>query len=116
MKKKNMTVVPAVPTRQSRPWLSALLAVLGVGVWLLASAAVAGPRASGKEPPVDYARDVLPILAHNCFTCHGPDKDARKAGLRLDLRDQAVKAARSGEVPIRPGKATDSDLIRRIHA
>ena len=37
---------------------------------------------------VDFGRAVRPILSRNCFKCHGPDDGARKAGLRLDVRDQ----------------------------
>ena len=38
-------------------------------------------------PPVDYAQDVRPILAENCFYCHGQDATKRKAKLRLDTRE-----------------------------
>ena len=41
---------------------------------------------------LEYNRDIRPILAENCFACHGPDSAARKADLRLDRRDDAVKA------------------------
>ncbi|HEX7446608.1 MAG TPA: DUF1553 domain-containing protein [Pirellulales bacterium] len=59
--------------------------------------------------PLQYNRDVRPILAENCFACHGPDSAARKADLRLDQRQAAIDAA-----AITPGKADDSELIRRI--
>src|SRR5262245_53760709 len=52
---------------------------------------------------IDYSRDILPILSHNCFICHGPDE--QKAGLRLDQRELATRAARSGNIAIQPGKA-----------
>ena len=42
---------------------------------------------------VDFARDILPILSNHCFHCHGPDQDskeAKAAGFRLDLREEAV--------------------------
>jgi hypothetical protein len=63
---------------------------------------------------VDYARDIRPILANNCFVCHGPDPKTRKAGLRLDLRADATKPGRSGAAPIVPGKSADSELVKRI--
>ena len=58
---------------------------------------------------VQYNRDVRPILAENCFACHGPDSAARKAKLRLDQRDAALKAQ-----VIVPGKPQESEVVRRI--
>ena len=39
---------------------------------------------------VEFNRDIRPILSENCYACHGPDKNQRKAKLRLDDRDSAV--------------------------
>lgn len=58
--------------------------------------------------PVDYGRDVQPLLARHCFTCHGPDASTRAADLRLDDRDSAIAGA------IIPGNAAASPLIERI--
>jgi hypothetical protein len=58
---------------------------------------------------LQYNRDVRPILADNCFKCHGPDSAARKADLRLDQRDAAM-----GMGAIVPGKPGESELARRI--
>jgi Planctomycete cytochrome C len=63
---------------------------------------------------VQYNRDIRPILSNTCFKCHGPA--ARKGGVRLDLRDEAIKAARSGAIPIRGGKPDESEVVRRIFA
>ena len=60
---------------------------------------------------IEYNRDVRPILAENCFACHGPDSAARKAELRLDLRDEAVKAD-----AVVPGKPDDSSVVERVFA
>lgn len=63
---------------------------------------------------VDYERDVQPILAEHCAQCHGTDEGSRKASLRLDLRDSALKGGESGDPAIVPGKPEMSELIRRI--
>jgi hypothetical protein len=57
--------------------------------------------------PVEFNRDIRPILAESCFACHGPDTARRKAGLRLDTEDGA-KAA------LQPGKPGESELFLRL--
>jgi Protein of unknown function (DUF1553)/Protein of unknown function (DUF1549)/Planctomycete cytochrome C len=63
-----------------------------------------------------FTSRVRPILARHCFKCHGPDDKARKAKFRLDVRDEAVKPAASGAIPIVPGKPDESELVSRIFA
>jgi hypothetical protein len=75
-----------------------------IGLWLL-SCAVLGNVASA----VDFNRDVRPILSDKCFLCHGPDRETREAGLRLDLRDEAISYG-----AISPGSIDDSLLWERI--
>jgi hypothetical protein len=65
---------------------------------------------------VDFQREVRPILSGICFKCHGPDDATRKGGLRLDIRDEAIKPAKSGEIAIVPGDVTKSALVKRIFA
>ncbi len=66
---------------------------------------------SSAKKTIDYNRDVRPILSDHCFACHGPDKNQRKADLRLDLRDDAITQG-----AIAPGTPAESALIERINA
>ncbi|TWU59167.1 Planctomycete cytochrome C [Rubripirellula tenax] len=59
--------------------------------------------------PIDFNRDVRPVLAENCFACHGQDGDSREADLRLDLRDSAIESG-----AIEPGDPDASELVARI--
>ena len=60
---------------------------------------------------MQFNRDIRPILSDNCFACHGPDKNKRIAGFRLDLRDEAL-----GRGVIVPGKPDRSRLMTRVLA
>ena len=67
------------------------------------------PVLAEQTATVDFNRDVRPILSDNCFYCHGPDPEHREAGLRLDLRDDAIEYG-----AITPSEVDASELVARI--
>ena len=73
------------------------------------------PAAESAAKRIQFNRDVRPILAENCYACHGPDKNARKAKLRLDSRADAV-SDHEGTIPIVPGHPEQSELVTRIRS
>ena len=91
--------MPSTPAR-----LRQVIALAG----LISGSSVA---AAPPEAP-RFNRDIRPILSENCFSCHGPAK--QKAGLRLDRPEDFSRAAKSGAIPIVPGKPASSELIARV--
>lgn len=81
--------------------------------WLAVVCFVTFPLGA-KAAKVDFNRDIQPVMADTCFRCHGFDQQARKARLRLDVRAEAMRPAKSGAIPIVPGKPQDSEVIRRL--
>ena len=63
---------------------------------------------------VDFIREIQPILAEHCWSCHGADAASREAGLRLDLREHALAGGDSGVAAIVPSRPEESELMRRV--
>ena len=75
-----------------------------------------GQTGSGAGQHLDFNQDVQPVLASNCFSCHGPDPEMRKAGLRLDLEESAFRKRPGKPDAIVPGHPESSELIKRIES
>jgi Protein of unknown function (DUF1553)/Protein of unknown function (DUF1549)/Planctomycete cytochrome C len=84
------------------PWRALFPAVTVLALAWSATSANAADK-------IVFNRDIRPILTDNCFLCHGPDKGKRKAELRLDVREEALKLQ-----AFVPGNPDESDLVARI--
>ena len=68
---------------------------------------------SALAEPIDFSKQIRPILSENCFFCHGPDDKKREADLRLD-DETAAKTSNDGVIAVVPGDPEKSALIQRI--
>ncbi|MCA9122025.1 MAG: DUF1553 domain-containing protein [Planctomycetaceae bacterium] len=82
------------------------LRLIHLSIFLIATCLLIGTSAPAQS--VRFDRDIRPILSDKCFHCHGPDEEHREAELRLDLEDAAKESV------IVPGKAGESELVRRV--
>jgi len=89
-------------------FLIAVLAALGIQAGLAAPPAELPPP-SPKQ--IDFTSDIAPLLESRCLVCHGPQ--VQMNGLRLDLREDALRGSLNGPV-IQPGKSADSKLIQIV--
>ncbi|MDF1861227.1 MAG: PSD1 and planctomycete cytochrome C domain-containing protein [Verrucomicrobiales bacterium] len=83
------------------------LVVMAIGMVAIAEETAVPAR------PIDFNRDIRPILSDKCFFCHGPDSHERKADLRLDTEEGAL-ADLGGYAAIVPGKPEESELVLRL--
>ncbi len=81
--------------------------VCGAGDW------VCGGALSPRGESIDFNQDIRPILADHCYPCHGPDRNKRKADLRLDLPDGLTVVGKEGAILV-PGDTEASLLIQRV--
>jgi mono/diheme cytochrome c family protein len=98
--------------KQFRPTAFGLTATLFLGLASIFSMPAALNAAA--KNVIDFNRDIRPIFSENCYACHGPDKNKRKADLRLDIKEEAFKKLESGDyaiVPKQPGKSKLLQLV-----
>ncbi|HLK61163.1 MAG TPA: PSD1 and planctomycete cytochrome C domain-containing protein [Chthonomonadaceae bacterium] len=112
-----MEIARELATRLSQPGRSGIGSVV-FRLILACLIGVGGPAsATSPAPPaskLDYLRDIRPLLAANCFPCHGQDDKKRQAGMRLDVREAAYGKSAEGHTAIVPGKPEASALYVRI--
>jgi hypothetical protein len=89
-----------------RPMTRRFLPFLGFACLLHAGLASAADK-------IDFNYDIRPLISSKCYHCHGPDEKSRKAKLRLDMRDDAIKEHESGPTIV-PGDPAKSELMNRI--
>jgi len=95
-----------------------LVALTGITFFAAPLTAVhaADGQTSQADTPIDFNRQIRPILSDHCFACHGPDNNTLQGGLRLDLRAAVYGTTDSGAIAVVPSEPAASELIRRIVA
>jgi len=108
---RSRLVFPTLP-----PLRASAFAILVLCCWFTRAAADSSSPLVGtsKNFKPEFDRDIRPILAENCYPCHGPDQNKRKAKLRLDRQEDALKALPNGDFAIVPKDLAKSKLVARV--
>ena len=103
--------------RRMNNWLCNLRwrCLLAFGIYFLfASGLSLFSKSPDNHSKIDFNRDIRPIFSDHCYACHGPDEQKRKAGLRLDVEEEAFKELKSGNHALVAGNTVKSALVARI--
>ncbi len=90
-----------------------LVRALYEAIFLAALVVIDTRPATGASAKIEFTRDIRPIISDNCYHCHGPDEQQRKAKLRLDTKD-GLFSVRDGKVVVKGGSLKSSELWQRI--
>ncbi|HEY6546388.1 MAG TPA: DUF1549 domain-containing protein [Vicinamibacteria bacterium] len=97
------------------PWPAGVQVTLPAAPAPAAAAPLARRAAlQGEARRLSFNRDVRPILADNCYACHGPDRNNRQMGLRLDREEPAKARLATGHLAIVAGRPDESEILKRI--
>ena len=101
--------LPTNHRRATRPTGTATLA--GLALLLLAAAATA--QTPTTEQVEFFEKNIRPVLANNCYLCHGEDIEKLKGGLNLTFRDGILKGGDNGPILV-PGDPGKSMMVEAI--
>lgn len=94
--------------------LLSLVGFCSVAALLAQLRPVPAAKPASTPPSLSFNEHIQPILADNCYSCHGLDAGSRKAELRLDRFEHATAKRKDGPPAVIPGKPDESPLIQRI--
>src|SRR3954465_15171283 len=103
--------LPRLPTMSAVYRILTCLVFLAAGQYLGSLVSAAENVEKG-----DFQRQIRPLLADKCFSCHGRDAEHREGNLRLDEREIALKGGDRGTAGVVPSQPAKSELVRRIFA